>query len=248
MRTTVLCACACVVLTALPAPAADISSSILNAARCAPRATVDPEPADILRVVGTQEPSPRALYAERDLLIVAGGTTRGVAVGQQFFTRRATPFGSGRQNGPRAISTTGWLRIVAANDTTSIAKVEHACGGIERGDFLEPYAEPALPEDIERTDTTGTLDFDKPAHVLFGDRQRLTGGAGDFMIIDAGVGRGAEPGARFAVYRDLHTDGVPLAPVGEAIVVQADANTAVIRLTSTRDVVRQGDLLIPRRK
>ena len=247
MRTTLLCAVACVVLGAGPALAADVPASIRNAVRCAPRATVDPEPIDIPRILGTQEPSARALYAERDLLIVGGGTTRGIAIGQQFFTRRATPFGVGRQTGPRAISTTGWLRIVAANETTSIGVVERACGGIERGDFLEPYAEPALPENIDRTDTTGTLDFDKPAHVLFGDRHRLSGGAGDFMIIDAGVGRGAEPGARFAIYRDLRVDGVPLAPVGEAIVVLSDANTAVIRLTSTRDVVRQGDLVIPRK-
>ena len=247
MRTTVCCSFACVVLVAQLAASADVPASVRNAAKCAPIATTDPEPADIPRIVGTQEPSARTLYAERDVLIISGGTMRGIAVGQQFFTRRATSFGVGRETGPRAISTTGWLQIVAANETTSIGKVERACGGIERGDFLDPYLEPVLPENIDTVDTTGALDFDKPAHVLFGDRERTTGGVGDFMIMDAGRGRGAEPGGRYAVYRDLRTEGVPLAPVGEAVVVHAGASTSVIRLTSTRDVVRQGDLLIPRK-
>jgi len=66
-------------------------------------------------------------------------------------------------------------------------------------------------------------------------------------VIDAGLGGGVQPGARCAIYRDVHVLGVPLAPEGEAVVVRADPDTAVVRLTLTRDAVQQGDLLIPRK-
>ena len=198
--------------------------------------------------MGAQDSAPRSLFGTRDLLIIGAGTGRGVALGQQFVIRRAPASGGLHVAGPRAIGTAGWLRIVAVNETTSIGTVEFACDGIQRGDYLEPYFEPILPANLDRTDTTGELDFSTPAHVLFGDDERLTGAVGDFMVIDAGLSHGAEPGARFAIYRDLNVNGVPLTPVGEAIVVHASADTAVVRLTMTRDAVQKGDLLIPRRK
>ncbi len=233
---------------ASPALSADIPLGIQNAARCAPRAASTTGPTDPLRIIGAQDSVPRALFGTRDLLIIGAGTGRGVALGQQFVIRRGPATGGWHVAGPRAIGTSGWLRIVAVNETTSIGTVEFACDGILRGDYLEPYFEPILPANLDRTDTTGELDFSTPARVLFGDEERTTGATGDFMVIDAGLSHGAEPGARFAIYRDLNVSGVPLAPVGEAIVVLASADTAVVRLTMTRDAVQRGDLLIPRRK
>jgi hypothetical protein len=231
---------------AAPALAADLPMGIQTAARCARRATSAPEPLDLLRIVGVQDTVPRILYGARDLLIVGRAGPR-IGLGQQFIIHRATAHGTTSPTGLRAIGTAGWLRIVAANEATSIGVVEFACQSIERGDYLEPFVEPVIPDNLDRADTTGELDFTAPARVLFGDKQRLTGGLGDFMVIDAGLGRGAQPGARFAIYRDLHVAGMPLAPVGEATVMAADAETAVVRLTLTRDAVYAGDLLIPRR-
>jgi hypothetical protein len=234
---------------ATPALSADVPLSIQNAARCAPRATsAAPGPIDALRVIGAQDSAPRTLFGTRDLLIIGAGTGRGVALGQQFVIRRAPSPGGWHIAGPRAIGTTGWLRIVAVNETTSIGIVEFACDGIQRGDYLEPYFELILPANLDRPDTTGELDFSAPARVLFGNEERATGATGDFMVIDAGLSHRVEPGARFAIYRDLNVAGMPLAPVGEAIVVHAGTDTAVVRLTMTRDAVQQGDLLIPRKR
>ena len=60
--------------------------------------------------------------------------------------------------------------------------------------------------------------------------------------------RGAAPGTRFAIYRNVNVAGLPLAAVGEAIVVFADPETSVVRLTRVRDAIYSGDLLIPRRR
>lgn len=234
--------------SALPAAAQDVSMSIRSAIGCGPQAATTPAPSDAPRIVGPQDTSPRTLYGLRDLVVVDAGTSRGVQLGQQFFVRRhATSYGSAAL-GPHAVITAGWTRVVAVNDSTAIAMIDFACDGILQGDYLDPYAAPVIPSDANRTDTGGELDFAAPARVLFGDYGRRTGGAGDLMVADVGQSQGATPGARFAVYRDLHVAGVPLVAVGEAIVVSVGDDTSLVRLTRTRDAVETGDLLIPRKR
>jgi hypothetical protein len=260
--------------TALPVAAQDLPIPIRIAVGCGPQATTASEPSDAPRIIGIQDSSPRSLYGPHDLVIVDAGTSHGMQLGQRFFVRRsvtshdttapapragATPGWRGfvRRNmtshggaapGARAVVTSGWMHIVAVNDNVSIATIDVACDGVLQGDYLEPYVEPATPSDADRTDTSGTLDFSAPAHVLFGDYGRRTGGAGDLMVADIGQSQGATPGARFAVYRDMHQAGLPLAAVGEGIVVSVGSDTSLVRLTRAIDAVETGDLLIPRKK
>jgi hypothetical protein len=66
--------------------------------------------------------------------------------------------------------------------------------------------------------------------------------------VDIGQSQGVTPGVRFAVYRDMHDAGLPLAAVGEGIVVSVGSDTSLLRLTQTIVAVETGDLLIPRKK
>ena len=93
----------------------------------------------------------------------------------------------------------------------------------------------------------GELDFTALSHVLGGSEHRDMGGAGDLMMIDRGTDQGVAPGARFAVYRDVKVGGLPLASVGEAVVISTGKTNSVVRLTRTRDVVQVGDFLVPRK-
>jgi hypothetical protein len=260
--------------TVLPVGAQDLPLSIRIAVGCGPQATTAPVPSDAPRIAGTQDTSPRSLYGPRDLVVVDAGASRGIQLGQRFFVRRnvtshdtagAGPPVDGssgwrgfvRRNmtshggaspGPHIVVTSGWMHIVAVNDKVAIASIDVACDGILQGDYLEPYVEPVTPSDADRTDTSGTLDFSAPAHILFGDYGRWTGGGGDLMVADIGQNQGATPGARFAVYRDMHQGGLPLAAVGEAITVSVGSDTSLLRLTRATDAVQAGDLLIPRKK
>jgi hypothetical protein len=230
------------------APAAAQDRVVQMAAACAPRAASMPPGAAALRVIGAQDTVPKALYGSRDLLIISAGTSSGIQLGQQFFIRRPTLSQDRMVNGMHAVNTTGWLRIVAANETTAIGLVDFACAGIEIGDYLETYAEPELPAGADKRDSAGQLDFTATARLLFGEDGRRTEGTGRFMVSDAGSAKGSMPGSRFAIYRDLEQPGVPLAFVGEAIAVFSDNDTSVVRITFARDAVRTGDLLVPRRQ
>ena len=233
-------------LLASTAAVAGAQTALRTAAGCTPRAATAPPPGDALRLIGVQDSVGRQLFGAGDLVIIGGGRTQGVELGQQFFVRRSGPGQSRR--GPLPVTTAGWIRVVAVDDSTAIALVDFSCDGLMTGDHLEAYVAPALPADVDRTDTQGEPDFSAPGRVLFGDNERIAGATGDFMVTDVGATRGAAPGMRFAIYRNVNVPGLPLAVVGEAIVVFADPETSVVRLTRTRDAIYSGDLLIPRRR
>ncbi|PYR31128.1 MAG: hypothetical protein DMF92_06430 [Acidobacteria bacterium] len=227
----------------------DSLSPLQIALACAPPpATSSGTPAGKLRVIGAQDSSPRSLFGQSDLLVISGGTEKGMQLGQQFFLRRRSSFGTAAgDRAPRLIRTAGWLRIVAANDVTAIATVEYGCDGILVGDYLEPFVVPVVPAGADRADTSGELDFTSLGRVLAGDEERLGGGTGEYMLIDRGEDQGVSPGARFAVYRDLRVGGLPLSAIGEVTVVSTGPTMAVVRINQARDAVQSGDWVVPRR-
>lgn len=247
-RAVVTAVLAAALVSVAPAAwAADIPAPAIAEANCAPVAGAGSAPSGALRVSGGQSVEPRNVFGPSDTLIIDGGSARGVSVGQRYFVRRAQDWDTRKSAGVHTVSTAGGLRIVAVNDATALAVVDFVCEAIMTSDFLVPYVEPPVPADWARADVSGELDFSSTAHVLYGKDDRTTSGVGEFMLTDVGTSRGVIPGARFAVYRDMGRPGLPLQPIGEAIVVSSDANASIVRLTATRDAVRIGDLLVARK-
>jgi hypothetical protein len=94
--------------------------------------------------------------------------------------------------------------------------------------------------------------------VVYGDDERRIVSPGEFLLVDRGAGAGVEPGSRFAVYRDvqefvpyegrMRSAHLPLAAIGEGVVVSSGPSLAVVQLLSARDAVRAGDFAVPRRR
>lgn len=220
-------------------------SPLALAVACAPPPTWDGAPSGALRVIGSQDTAARGLFGDRDLLVIGGGTAAGVQLGQQFFIRRDNIYGASRV--ARGSRTLGWLRVVAVNETTAIALVRHACGGIVTTDYLEPFVEPVVSADFEKDEAPGQPDFRNLGHVIAGDEERSSVGSGDFVLIDWGQAQGLTAGTRFAIYRDVGIDGLPLASVGEGIVVSTSHAMALSRITRARDAVYGGDYIALRK-
>jgi hypothetical protein len=209
-------------------------------AGCTPRPP-NSKPSDAPLIVGAQDPLPRTLYGPGDFLVINAGTERDVHVGQRYYTRRHAD--SRLVSGPQPVITTGGVRIIAANETTAIGLVDLGCDGMNPGDYLEPA--PTTLE-IDNRVAESDLDFSSPSRVLFGDYGKVNGANGDIMFAD--IGLNTEPGSRYAVYRDLQMSGVPLALVGEVVVVATGEESMLVRVTKVRDSVNTGDLLIPRKR
>ena len=160
-------------LAAAQVHAADRLSGPQTAAACAPvPASTLRETA--LRIVGAQDVVVRGLYSARSLVVIAGGTARGLQPDQRYYIRRE-PTGRLQPSGPRVATTAGWLRIVSATETTAVGLVEFACDGVLAGDLLQPYADPAVPAGAELTAAVGEPDFKAAGRVLSGENERETG-------------------------------------------------------------------------
>ena len=218
------------------------------AVACAPPPSLDGPPPQSLHIVGAQDVMPRALYGTRDLLIIDGGSTAGVQLGQQFFVRRMNTFGMARGTRAAGTTTAGWISIVAVNGSTAIASVDHTCGPLLEMDFLVPFVAPVVPAGADRDETPGQPDFMSLGRIiLMGGGEHVATALGDFVFIDQGSDQGVMPGARYAVYRDVGPKGTPLASVGEAIVISTGASMSLTRITRARDAVYAGDYVAPRK-
>lgn len=216
------------------------------AAACAPMPAAW-LPRDPVRVIAAQDSVIRLQFGTRDLVVLDAGANRGLQLNERFYIRRPpSRLRHARWSDVRGANTAGWLRIVAVNADTAVGMVEFACDGLLPGDVLQPYSDPALPPNAGRPDASGNLDFNAAGYILFGDSERTTGAAGDFVVSNLGSAAGAASGSRFAVYRNVG-ERLPLAAIGEAVAVTVDPNFSVIRITESRDAVASGDLLVPRR-
>jgi hypothetical protein len=240
------------------APAAALSPT-QAAIACAPPAAFAEGIRASLHIAGAQDTVARSVFDDHDLLIINGGTSAGVRVGEQFFVRRpfSAPNYANRFNVRHPIHTAGWVRVVATNDGTSIALVEHACSAIRTGDYLEPFAVPAVPDETRASESPADLDFGLMARVLYGQDERSVVAPGEFLLIDRAVGSGIGTGSRFAIYRDvkefvpylgMRSAHLPLAAIGEGVVIASGPSTAVVRLIAARDAVQAGDFVVPRRR
>jgi hypothetical protein len=222
-------------------------SATETAVACAAPLTTDDPPPNLPRIIGSQDTSVRTLYSPLDLLVVGAGTQAGLQLGQQFFVRRANRFGSPADRRWQGARTLGWVRLVAVNDSTAIAAVDHGCDAIAEGDYLEPFIAPVVPADVDRDQPAGDPDFTAMGRVVAGLEDRQTAGTGGFVLIDRGTDQGVTTGARFAVYRDIGSPGMPLASIGEAVVLSTGKTLALTRITRARDAVMSGDYVAPRR-
>jgi hypothetical protein len=210
-----------------------------------------------LRVIGAQDVVTRTIYDDRDLLVIDGGSRAGLQLGARFFVRRSSTVGMrGAYGVASGTVTDGWIRIVAVNDTTALARAERVCGGsIFLNDYLDPFTAPVLPANADGSGTAGDPDFMALAQVVSGPDGHRTAASGEFVTIDRGTEQGIEAGARFDFYRDLtHTgtvgrapSGLPLTLIGEAVVVSATGSRSLARITRSRDAVQVGDYAVLRR-
>jgi len=214
---------------------------------CSSPPTIPGPHSDLFRVIGAQETVPRSLFGNRDLLVINAGTAAGVQLGQQFFVRRQTHFQMRLDEPTTGVRTLGWIRVVAVNESTAIATVEHACAGIFEQDYLAPFTPPVVPAGTDRDDPSGEPDFTALARVLIANEDRQAAGAGDFVLIDRGTDQGIVPGTRMALYRDIQSPGMPLASIGEAVAVSVGPTLALTRITRARDAVLSGDYVAIRR-
>jgi hypothetical protein len=201
-------------------------------------------PADTsLRIAAGREHG-KSLFGPGDALIVKGGTSQGVKVGQEYFARRvvADRFLPPGKDGDRtsSIHTAGWIRIVEVEGDSAIATVTKVCDAIEEGDYLEPFVKPAVPA---TSTAAGEPDYTDPGHLLLGDDRRQMAARGDLMVLDRGSDHGLHGGQRLTIFRTTAGGTGPIVHIAEATAMIVSPETTIIRIDKTTDAVLVGDLV-----
>jgi hypothetical protein len=216
---------------------------------CSAPAALSQPAADAPRIIGSQDTSPRTLFGPHDLLVISSGLGSGLELNQRFYVRRPNTFGTAYGHSTLTSRTLGWIRIIAVDNSTAIAAVEQACDGIMVHDYLEPFVAPSVPAEAlsDAGLNRGEPDFSVLSRVLAGRDDRVTAAPGDLVMIQTGVGSTLTPGTRLAVYRDVRMAAVPLASVGDAVVVTVGDTVALARIMRAHDVVMTGDYMVVRK-
>ena len=209
---------------------------------CGARATAT-LPAAAVRIAPGREHG-KALFGPGDPVIVRGGTSQGIRVGQNYFVRRviADRFTEPGSDGVPTLSihTAGWIRVVEAREDAAIATITKACDAMEEGDYIELFEMPAVPTAVV---AAGEPDYANPGRLLLGDDRRQMGAAGDLMVFDRGSDHGLRNGQRLTIFRETAGGTGPVVRVGEATAMSVGFETTVLRVDKTTDAIYVGDLV-----
>lgn len=200
----------------------------------------EPKPTHRLVAAHEGDGKLRRSFAMPDTLMIPGGTDAGLEVGQQYFVRRLLLSPSKHRpsaDHPGTVHTAGWITIVGSDSFAALARIDHACDGFIRGDYLESFTPAALPSAVA---TPGETAFTDMGQLLFGNDGRRSFANGDIIIINRGSQHGMTAGARLGVFRDVKSGG-PLVPVGQAIILAVGADTATVIADRVRDSLSAGD-------
>ncbi len=199
-----------------------------------------PAPAHRLASAHESDGKLRRAFSAPDTLMLPGGTTVGLQPGQQYFVRRLLLSPNRDMPSPTTpgmVHTAGWVTIIGADTASALARIDNACDGFLKGDYLEPFTATPLPSAVA---APGTPQFTDMGQLMFGNDGRRSFANGDLIVINRGTAHGLTAGARMSVYRDVKNRG-PLVPVGHAIVLAVAGDTATVIADRVRDALSSGD-------
>lgn len=192
--------------------------------------------------IGGSLTNAQGVFAPWHRLVIDAGSEEGVKQGADYYVRRLMPEREWHAKGEKpvyAIMTIGWVHIDQVQSHRAIASVLHECDGIGPGDYLEPFAVPAVPTALP----PGEPDYSQTGHVLFGRERAGVGGSGSLFVIDRGSNQGIQPGQRVTIYRASSPGPNVIVARGTALLVGSDLST--IRIQEMRDAVMSGDRVAP---
>ena len=189
----------------------------------------------------------KEIVSNGDIVYLNKGTSSGIKPGDLFSThhvlRDVRHPDTGKKLGVK-IGTTGWLKVILAEENVSTAVIEQACVEVPVTDYLKPFEKVQVPMVPPSTpaDRLSPMSGKLNRTVVDIANDLAIAGAGEMVTIDAGAEEGLAPGSVLTIYRTT----VPKVPtprnvVGEATVVAVRERTATAKLTYTATDIVVGD-------
>jgi len=135
-------------------------------------------------------------------------------------------------------------RIIEVGDDWGRARVEKSCGQVMVGDFLIPFEEkevllagPPREETPEERSLWGNIIYQE-GHMTHSTRI----GRDQWALIDLGRVDGLRVGDRMTVQREA-SKGIPTKVIGELIIINTQSKTSTVKVLSSLDAIKLGDLV-----
>lgn len=222
----------------------------------------------------------KVTFSEGDYVYINRGSKDGVKPGDEFSVMRAvdndtyTSWFAGQAGLAHSMgqmwADEGQLKVVVAQPKVSVAQIVHACGYIQRGDIVQPFAARPIPQ------LKSEADFDrfappsgkKKARIVTGKAYEFESGTNDIVYVNLGSKRGVKVGDYFRIYRYQTNDdsavyqipnmetsvwgygsapgspswkNLPRQILGEGIVLRATPNSATVLITYSLQQIYAGD-------
>lgn len=201
------------------------------------------DPAPEMQILGAERGWERKMITDGEVVYVNKGRNDGMETGQLFLIFEIAQNIDGY--GPLGIKR-GRARIVDLEDTRASAKVEKACGPVEKGHFLVPFEE-------KESRLGKDLGYNVPPHradgldgnVIYLETDFNQIGTGYWAILDLGEDNGVQVGQQLIIYREEEKDA-PLYIFGNVVIIDVQQRTCTIKALSARDAIRMGDFVMSR--
>jgi hypothetical protein len=185
-------------------------------------------------------------FSEGDVVYIDGGVEQGVSAGDRFFIyhrdRQLVHPVSASDMGI-IFRQIGQLRVLCAQEDSSIAEVTYACDPVSLGDLLQPFAPVPVPLVImpDPTDRCDAPNGKPTGYVVYTKDDVISVGAENLVMIDLGAAEGLYPGTFATVFRDNPVEGMPRLVVGELGVLTVEDGHATAKITRGWAPVHVGD-------
>ena len=207
------------------------------------------EPAEVFpgAVVSAEKEKNQSFFMQGDIVYIDIGAQDGVQAGMEFTTVRPTRivnrWNSDVEVVGRIYLTPSRLRVICAQERSSIAEIAYGCFDTQIGDFIIPF-EPVPVPLVRRTQLTTMCDT--PNGKVIGHIVETRGfvtpvATSSVVFLDLGEADGLNPGDFLTVYRPSgRAEGVRTI-LGEASILTTRDRTSVAIITSMSDTMGVGD-------
>ncbi len=199
------------------------------------------------RIVAAEKEQNQTMFMMGDVVYLDIGAVDGVQAGMEFTIARPerliNRWDSVRDVVGRMYLTPGRVRVICAQEKSSIAEIVYSCEDVEVNDVVLPF-EPIPVPLVRRTAPATSCDTPngKPIGHIVHTRDAVTPiGTGTVVFLDLGDQEGLSAGDFLTVYRpSLRAEGVRTI-LGEAAILVTRKETAAAIITSMTDNIGVGD-------
>lgn len=174
-------------------------------------------------------------FTEGNIVYLNGGPEQGIQAGDRFFIlhrMREIFHPASKASMGILYAQVGQLKVICAQENTSIAKIGLTCDNVSIGDVLLPFRPIPVPLVLspEPTDRCDAPNGNPTGTIVFNRDDIVGATAGITVMADLSEAEGAYPGQFATIFQDNPVEGMPRLLLGELgiLTVEDGYSTAVI--------------------